>query len=146
MSCVPMSPNAFDVGPRDYLNRIITLISTLRGEHTRYLPLLQSKISEVLPSYQMPVQVAQSIASSVYGAESSEASTPGPHESSPYDNPQPLALRPAGGLMHYSDQSIPNQLGGPSGYPAFTTSLDYQDGTGGGMYSTHAPASGRYSG
>lgn len=42
------SPDAFAPSPRDYVSRFLTLISTLRGGQSRYLPLLLAKFSEVL--------------------------------------------------------------------------------------------------
>ncbi|EAT92144.2 hypothetical protein SNOG_00649 [Parastagonospora nodorum SN15] len=48
------SPDAFALGPRDYVSRFLTLISTLRGGHSRYLPLLLAKLSEVLPNLPLP--------------------------------------------------------------------------------------------
>ncbi|KAF2095541.1 hypothetical protein NA57DRAFT_13197, partial [Rhizodiscina lignyota] len=53
MACVPQATlahaSSFENGPRDYLNRFIHLISTLRGGQSRYLPLLVNKVNEVLP-------------------------------------------------------------------------------------------------
>jgi hypothetical protein len=48
------SPDAFALGPRDYVSRFLTLISNLRGGQTRYLPLLLAKLSEVLPNLPLP--------------------------------------------------------------------------------------------
>ncbi|KAF2823389.1 hypothetical protein CC86DRAFT_409302 [Ophiobolus disseminans] len=48
------SPDAFALGPRDYVSRFLTLISTLRGGQSRYLPLLLAKLSEVLPNLPLP--------------------------------------------------------------------------------------------
>ena len=50
MSCVPTQPRNFELGPQDYLNSLLTLISTLRGGDSRYLPLVRAKISETLPA------------------------------------------------------------------------------------------------
>jgi hypothetical protein len=55
MACVPLEPVAFEVGPRDYLNQFLTLIATLRGGDSRFLPLLLAKINEVLPSMAAPI-------------------------------------------------------------------------------------------
>ncbi|KAH9826854.1 putative sucrose utilization protein SUC1 [Teratosphaeria destructans] len=54
MSCVPFEQHTFGYGPRDYLNQLITLISTLRGGHQRYLPLLLSKINDAMPQMSTP--------------------------------------------------------------------------------------------
>ena len=48
------SPDAFALGPRDYVSRFLTLISTLRGGQSRYLPLLLTKLSEALPNLPLP--------------------------------------------------------------------------------------------
>jgi len=48
------SPDSFALGPRDYVPRFLTLISNLRGGHTRYLPALLAKLSDVLPSLPLP--------------------------------------------------------------------------------------------
>jgi hypothetical protein len=48
------SPDAFALGPRDYVSRFLTLISTLPGGQSRYLPLLLAKLSEVLPNLPLP--------------------------------------------------------------------------------------------
>lgn len=55
MACVPLEPAAFEYGPRDYLNQFLTLISTLRGGDSRFLPLLLAKVNEVLPSMAAPI-------------------------------------------------------------------------------------------
>ncbi|CAN9263213.1 unnamed protein product [Alternaria sp. RS040] len=54
VACTSFSPDAFALGPRDYVSRFLTLISTLRGGQTRYLPLLLAKLSEVLPNLPLP--------------------------------------------------------------------------------------------
>lgn len=48
MACVPIEQSAFELGPRDYLNHYLHIISTLRGG-VRYLPLLLSKAHDTLP-------------------------------------------------------------------------------------------------
>ncbi|MCJ1465560.1 hypothetical protein MMC07_004178 [Pseudocyphellaria aurata] len=49
MSCVPIESRQFELGPRDYLKKLIALISSLRGGETRYLPLLKAKMDDTLP-------------------------------------------------------------------------------------------------
>lgn len=50
MSCVPLEPpKAFEPGPRQYLEKFIHLMSSLRGGQERYLPMLIEKIHETLP-------------------------------------------------------------------------------------------------
>lgn len=48
ISCVPRQ--TFEFGPRDYLTKIVSVISSLRGGQQRYLPILMSKINEAMPS------------------------------------------------------------------------------------------------
>lgn len=50
MACVPCAANALEIGPRDYLNQFIRLISTLRGGESRFLQLLVDKVSDTLPA------------------------------------------------------------------------------------------------
>ncbi|KAL6712634.1 hypothetical protein ACN47E_000511 [Coniothyrium glycines] len=54
VACTSFSPDAFALGPRDYVSRFLTLISTLRGGQSRYLPMLLTKVSEVLPNLPLP--------------------------------------------------------------------------------------------
>ncbi|KAF1945124.1 hypothetical protein EJ02DRAFT_67918 [Clathrospora elynae] len=54
VACTSFSPDAFALGPRDYVSRFLTLISSLRGGQSRYLPLLLAKLSEVLPNLPLP--------------------------------------------------------------------------------------------
>lgn len=63
------SPDAFALGPRDYVSRFLTLISTLRGGQSRYLPLLLAKLSEVLPNLPLPrsLNLPQGVSTSSIG-------------------------------------------------------------------------------
>ena len=54
VSCTTFSPDALALGPRDYVSRFLTLIQTLRGGQSRYLPLLLVKLQEVLPNLPLP--------------------------------------------------------------------------------------------
>lgn len=49
MAFVPIEPQGFELGPRDYLQQFLHLIGKLRGGRSRYLPLLLTKADEVLP-------------------------------------------------------------------------------------------------
>ncbi|KAL9101594.1 MAG: hypothetical protein Q9163_003155 [Psora crenata] len=49
MSCVPSGPNN-QPGPQEDLNRLLTLICSLRGGESRFLPLVMTKIRDTLPS------------------------------------------------------------------------------------------------
>jgi hypothetical protein len=44
------SRDACELGPHGHLSRFLTLISNLGGRHSRYLPQLLAKLSEILPS------------------------------------------------------------------------------------------------
>lgn len=150
MACVPLSPTSYDMGPRDYLNRFVSLISSLRAGQARFMPLLENKIAGVLPSYQLPLQSRMDI----YG-NPSQSSTPNPGENTPYDSSSSLSLRHGMGGMHYQESglsSIPPQMAGPSGYSSFSSSMQFQEATtganisGSGLYQTHLPRSTGYPG
>ena len=61
MSCVPLESRKFEPGPQEYLNSLLTLISTLRGGESRFLPLVLAKIRDTLPaiSGQLPQQLTE---------------------------------------------------------------------------------------
>lgn len=69
VACTSFSPDAFALGPRDYVSRFLTLISTLRGGQSRYLPLLLAKLSEVLPNLPLPrsLNLPQTVSTSAIG-------------------------------------------------------------------------------
>lgn len=54
MACVPLDQYNFELGPRDYLNQLTSVIAKLRGGNQRYFPLLAAKINETLPSTNTP--------------------------------------------------------------------------------------------
>ena len=159
MSCVPVSPSTFDNGPREYLHRLVQLISSLRGGQSRYLPMLQTKMSEVMPNFQLRIQQSlfqQSLSSTrsdlsrldLYVDPSVSSSTP-VSESSPYGTPP--VVRQGGssaGSLHSLQYQDPNlgmtsHLAGPSGYPSFSTAVTFQEGAttsalgGQGVFQTH---------
>ena len=49
MACVPIDQPTFGLGPRDYLDQFLRLLSQLRGGQERYLPLLLSKAVDSIP-------------------------------------------------------------------------------------------------
>ena len=49
MSCVPLESRKFEPQPQEYLSQMVTLIGTLRGGESRYLPLVTAKIRDTLP-------------------------------------------------------------------------------------------------
>lgn len=55
LSLLPTPADPFVVGPRDYLTQFLTLISTLRNGDSRFLPLLLSKVHDVLPRLASPM-------------------------------------------------------------------------------------------
>lgn len=168
MSCVPMSPTTFDNGPREYLNRLVSLISSLRGGQSRYLPLIQAKASEVLPNLQLPIQQSltqQSLSSArselsrldLYGEPSASSSAPVSQETSPYGTPPVVRQGSSSGSLQsiqYQDPSLAmaGHLPGPVGYPSFSTTMAFQASTatsgftGHGMYQTHLPRGGGFGG
>lgn len=55
LSLLPANPQPFALGPRDYLHQFMTLLSILRSGDNRFLPLLLSKVHEVLPTLTSPM-------------------------------------------------------------------------------------------
>jgi hypothetical protein len=145
MACVPLSPSSYEMGPRDYLNRFVALISSLRGGQSRYLPLLQSKIAEVLPSYQLPIHSNMSSSSrlDVYGHPSRASSNATSNEESPFETPAPLRMR-QNMPMHYHESMHSTMMGATANYPTFSTAMAFPQETttttalgGQGLYQTH---------
>ncbi|KAL8723921.1 MAG: hypothetical protein Q9181_007082 [Wetmoreana brouardii] len=105
ISYVPLESQNFSVGPQDYLNHLIHLISTLRGGESRYLPLLVTKIRDTLPPHMaasvtqpmVPIKVEHNSPeatpfSSLYQHDSSENQSSA--ASSPYSTPPFLHYYP----------------------------------------------------
>lgn len=55
LSLLPSNPDPFIPGPRDYLHDFLTLLSVLRNGDNRFLPLLLSKVHDVLPRLVNPM-------------------------------------------------------------------------------------------
>ncbi|RDW83432.1 hypothetical protein BP5796_04923 [Coleophoma crateriformis] len=55
LSLLPPNPDPFSLGPRDYLHQFMTLLSVLRRGDHRFLPLLLSKVHDVLPRLVNPM-------------------------------------------------------------------------------------------
>lgn len=88
MSCVPIESRQFELGPRDYLDQLMTLISTLRGGESRFLPLLVAKIEDSLPTLVTPItQSLQPKALTNQIDESRQESASSSSNSSPYSTP-----------------------------------------------------------
>ncbi|KAL8924681.1 MAG: hypothetical protein Q9172_002583 [Xanthocarpia lactea] len=102
MSCVPIESPTFSIGPQDYLNHLVHLISTLRGGKSRYLPLLITKISDTLPSHMaasvtqpmMPIKVEQS-PEIPFLQHHDSSETQSSNTSSPYSTPPFLHYYPS---------------------------------------------------
>lgn len=50
-----MESASLEIGPHDYLNHFLTLISALRGGQARYLPLLLAKVNDVMSTMAGPI-------------------------------------------------------------------------------------------
>lgn len=74
----PFSPDAFALGPRDYVSRFLTLIQTLRGGQSRYLPLLLTRLQEILPNLPLPrsLNLPQTLPTSSIGLGASAGMVP----------------------------------------------------------------------
>jgi hypothetical protein len=55
LALLPTPSDPFVLGPRDYLSQFLTLLSTLRNGDSRFLPLLLSKVHDVLPRLASPM-------------------------------------------------------------------------------------------
>ncbi|KAH6667874.1 hypothetical protein B0J14DRAFT_173818 [Halenospora varia] len=55
LSLLPPNPDPFQLGPRDYLQDFMSLLSVLRNGDHRFLPLLLSKVNDVLPRLVNPI-------------------------------------------------------------------------------------------
>lgn len=103
MSCVPFPQHTFEYGPRDYLNQLMNLISTLRGGQQRYLPLLLSKVQDAVPSMNPSptfplIPTNPSRFEELYDGTNSQShsSNPNSGNSSPFHSPNLTAVGPTG--------------------------------------------------
>jgi hypothetical protein len=55
LSLQPPSRDPFSTGPREYLNQIMNMVTLLRNGDHRFLPLLLSKVNDVLPRLANPM-------------------------------------------------------------------------------------------
>ncbi|KAH8815955.1 hypothetical protein F5884DRAFT_203560 [Xylogone sp. PMI_703] len=55
LSLLPQNSDPFTLGPRDYLQQFMTLLSVLRNGDHRFLPLLLQKVHDVLPRLANPM-------------------------------------------------------------------------------------------
>lgn len=80
MSVIPQDQYTFGLGPRDYLNQLMNIISNLRGGQQRYLPLLQQKIIDTMPNtpaYMIPAIPPSLRPEEIYDGNHSSAPTSG---------------------------------------------------------------------
>ncbi len=97
MSCVPIESRKFEPDPQEYLNQLLTLISTLRGGESRFLPLVMTKIRDTLPAIGtlLPQQLLMKTANMEvlqFKQESNSSSA----SSSPYSTPPFMHYYPLG--------------------------------------------------
>lgn len=57
MKCVQLEQYSFEIGPGEYLNDFINIMSRLRGGKDRYLPILLQKANESVLTLPTPVSV-----------------------------------------------------------------------------------------
>jgi len=55
LSLLPANPQPFTLGPKDHLHEFMKLLSVLRNGDNRFLPLLLSKVGDVLPTLANPM-------------------------------------------------------------------------------------------
>lgn len=94
MSCVPIESRNTELGPQDYLNHLIRLISTLRGGDSRYLPLIMAKIRDTLPSVAATLNQPLPNIKLEKSGEDLQDSTASSNSSSPYSTPPFLHYYP----------------------------------------------------
>ncbi|KXT08232.1 hypothetical protein AC579_1297 [Pseudocercospora musae] len=101
MSVIPQDQYTFDFGPRDYLNQLTTLISTLRGGQQRYMPLLMQKINDSMPNtgYALPAIPPSLRSEEVY--DGSHSSAPTSHDSTPFGSPLSAGAQPFAGYGEF---------------------------------------------
>ena len=131
ISYVPIEQDTFKYGPRDYLQQMMTLISSLRGGQQRYMPLLLSKINDTMPNapnYSLPS--LPSSASDIYDGSQHTNSDPDSSDSTPFGSPPMSAI----GQQPSFFSTFQHELGisessTPSSFPlpAMTTNVDYGD-------------------
>ncbi|KZF25090.1 hypothetical protein L228DRAFT_265572 [Xylona heveae TC161] len=122
MSCVPISSDGLQLGPRDYLNEVLALVSTLRGGESRYLPLLLAKINDTFPVLSAPIPEPVPLEPIGDRVEEIFESSPSA-DSQTYDSPplQPatLAVPTTVGIPEY-----PTMVTGQA-YPSMSAELPY---------------------
>ncbi|KAK4636201.1 putative sucrose utilization protein SUC1 [Fulvia fulva] len=120
MSVIPHEQYTFEFGPRDYLNQLMTLISTLRGGQQRYLPLLMQKINDTMPNtsgYTIPAIPPTLRSEEAYDANSS---APNSSESTPFGSPLSAGVQP---FSSYMDPVVSSGMHFGSGAISAPTSM-----------------------
>ncbi|KAL9086593.1 MAG: hypothetical protein Q9165_007036 [Trypethelium subeluteriae] len=64
MAILPMYSEDLELGPREYLSQLVSLLSRLRGGQQRFLPLLLSKINDTIPNMASSISLSISSVSS----------------------------------------------------------------------------------
>lgn len=129
MSCVPLEQHTFEYGPRDFLNQLMSLISTLRGGQTKYLPLLQQKVQDTLTSVPIPNQSIQTSPpgprlGEMYEASRYHSSTTSSSGNTPLGSPS-LDSSETHRFMMSELSGQPSQVAGFP--PVITPSAEYRD-------------------
>jgi len=129
MSCVPLEQHTFAYGPRDFLNQLMSLISTLRGGQTKYLPLLHQKVQDTLASVPIPNQTIQTSPLSSRISELYEASQyPSSTASSSIDTPLGSPSLDSSETHRFIMPELSVQSSHSAEFPTMiTSSVEYRD-------------------
>lgn len=100
IQCVlPLETSSFDLRPAEYLDQFLSLLASLRGGRSRFVPLLLAKISETLPSMSIPLVPMPSHVKAEPGVSYLDATTTAVVD--PFSSPSDSVLNPA-----FSNQSL----------------------------------------
>lgn len=134
MTVVPFETSAFEVGPREYLRHLLSLVTHLRNGESRFVALLHSKIRESLPSLAQSLQIPVAPtppSNTLHDQPVYQESSTGSTASSPYGSPEATShVLTAGSarfpplLIHTSSHSDPTGMGLNIGSPLSSTSAD----------------------
>lgn len=135
MACVPYEQRSFEIGPRDYLNQLTSLVTTLRGGAERYLPLLITKINDTLYNacpvgYTLCQPLGNTRVQHVHSETQQLGSAPTSSESTPFSTPPigPISVAQTYGFpeMHLGQPATSADMGTISSsgdkYSDYTTS------------------------
>ena len=124
---MPYEQQTFEYGPRDYLNQLMALISSLRGGQQRYTPLLMAKIGESMPSmpmtgYSFPSMPGNSTIEESYDGSQTHSSGPESSDSTPFGSP-PMSAAATFGFRN-ADVRLPPTS---ASFQAAMTGMQYAD-------------------